>query len=159
MTQPTVTPPPGTIIRPASQLAVGDRIAATFLPSRDPAVVLFVLPYTLTGRAWVFVVHRDGDHSPEVSWFGAEKATWLKSVADTGLSYSREPESTVVTPVPAGVDGHPEGGRVPELAYVAPTADGGMAFALRNPDPIGVIEGDTADEQRDNAYARYERDA
>lgn len=34
-----------------------------------------------------------------------------------GLSYSREPESTVVTPVPAGVDGHPEGraaGIVPE---------------------------------------------
>lgn len=27
----------------------------------------------------------------------------------SGLSYSREPESTVAIPVPAGVDGHPEG--------------------------------------------------
>jgi hypothetical protein len=31
--------------------------------------------------------------------------------ADTGLGYSREPESTVVSPVPAGVEGHAEGGR------------------------------------------------
>lgn len=107
-----ITPPPDAIVRPASQLAVGDRIAARFLPTRDPATIVFVLPYKLAGRDWVYLTHRDGEHAPEPSWFKAEEPIWLESVAaPSGLSYSREPESTVVTPVPAGVEGHAEGTR------------------------------------------------
>jgi hypothetical protein len=41
-----------------------------------------------------------------IAWHRTEV---VEPSTDTGLSFSREPESTVVTPVPAGVDGHPEG--------------------------------------------------
>jgi len=78
--------------------------------------------------------HDSADRGLHVTWIAyAEKRPKAKPV-DDGLSYSREPESTVVVPVPAGVDGHPEGGRVPELAYIAPTPDGGMVFALKGVD-------------------------
>lgn len=46
---------------------------------------------------------------------------------DDGLAYSREPESTVAAPVPAGVEGHPEfGGRVVHMSLTA----GGSACGL-----------------------------
>lgn len=42
---------------------------------------------------------------------------------DTGMGYSREPESTVVAPVPAGVEGHPEGRAAGIPAHYDTTAD------------------------------------
>lgn len=51
---PTLTHPAAR--RPARDLAVGDRIAAGFLPTGEPADVAFVLPYAGHRNDWVFVV-------------------------------------------------------------------------------------------------------
>lgn len=114
-----ITPPPDAIVRPASQLAVGDRIAARFLPTRDPATIVFVLPYELAGKTWMFLVHRDGVHAPEPSWFQADEPVWLESVADaSGVDFSDLGDrlNAEYTPVPADVEGHAEFSRTAQAA-------------------------------------------
>jgi len=70
----------------------------------------------------------------------------------TGHGFSREPDE--VTPegrIPAH-DGFAD----KEGLTIVPLTDGGAL--VTDPDEPGLIVGDTADEQRDNAYAAYERD-
>jgi hypothetical protein len=122
VTDSTITPPPGTILRPAARLAAGDRIAARFLPDGDAADVLFVYGPDVDGSA--VLVYRFDDGRADSCRFRAAGEIWLESLADaSGLGFSREPESTVVFPVPADVEGHPEGGRAPAPGVVA-VADG-----------------------------------
>jgi len=78
----------------------------------------------LTGVSTEWVRKREAgdklaEREAELEKLRAEVAELRGQVAAdaSGLLHSREPESTVVTPVPAGVDGHPEGraaGIVPE---------------------------------------------
>lgn len=86
--------------RPAGQLAHGDVIAAPFLPHGSPAEVLYVLPYTSGGVAWVMVIHRTGGWSPIADQFLASADIPLNYLAgDDGFGYSREQDDpTPVSP-------------------------------------------------------------
>lgn len=90
-----VPPPAATsepIMRVASQLVPGDRIAAGFLPNGDSAEVLFTTPYRLGERdSWVLVVSRFADGAADSDHFLADAQIPLEGLADfTGLTYSRE---------------------------------------------------------------------
>jgi len=82
----------------AAKLAVGDRIAAGFLPDGEPATVVYVEPYEREhdGQSWVFVAYRFADGYGESDNFLAHGKIPLESVADDGHGYSREPDE--VTP-------------------------------------------------------------
>lgn len=112
--------------KPAGDLKPGDRIATGFLPgSLSAADVLFAYPYTgRDGLAWVFLAYRESGYGPESERFLSGSQIPVESVADTGLAYSRELESTVVAPVPADVEGHPEFGRQAPAPGVVAVGDG-----------------------------------
>lgn len=121
----TLTIPPV----PAADLAVGDRIAPGLIPGRmHSGDVLFVHTYEIRSRSWTFVAYRIVDGAQvgdiESTHFMADALIRRDAAADTGLGFSREPESTVATPVPEHVEGHAEGrAAVPPPGVVA-VADG-----------------------------------
>lgn len=112
MTPVTVTPGEAVsepVMRPAAQLAVGDRIADKWLPLYHAADVLFVAPYRRGRTDWVLVAYRYPDGSLDSSHFLADALIPLEAVADfTGLTYTRtDSEPDDPTPVsPARVPPH-----------------------------------------------------
>jgi hypothetical protein len=105
---------PRKLQRAASKLVVGDRIAAGFLPQSEAATVVFVLPYTSHNAEWVFVAYQFDDGIPERDDFRAAGLIPLEASGDaSGLGYGRAAGAgeAVVGAVPAGVDGHAQGGR------------------------------------------------
>jgi hypothetical protein len=88
------------IVRPASDLAVGDRVAAGFLPGGNPAEVLFTTPYRLSAESqpWVLVVSRIATGEANADHYLAHARIPLEHVADpTGFGYSREDDEATPT--------------------------------------------------------------
>jgi hypothetical protein len=82
MASPTVQAP--TDIRTtkrADDLSAGDRIAPGFLPTGQPAEVLFVQPYELKGEAWVRVVYQFEDGDVDSDRFTAGGRIWVDRLA------------------------------------------------------------------------------
>lgn len=103
---------PRKVQRPASNLVVGDRIAAGFLPQSEAATVVYVLPYTSHGKDWVFVAYQFDDGIPDRDDFRAAGLIPLEASGDaSGLGYGRAAGAgeAVVGAVPADVDGHAHG--------------------------------------------------
>lgn len=115
--------------RAAAELAVGDRIAEGFLPTGEPADVLFLDHYTHGGMSWVLVVYRFADGEPYANSFAADRQIRLESVADNGMGYSREADDP--TPViPARREPHFGG-----------VVDGGqLVDETERPPPAGVLQ-------------------
>lgn len=108
----------------AADLKPGDRIPAGFLPNGKAAEVLYVTTFPLpsTGQLWAMVAYRLTDSFADAEHYPADGQIPVEPSDPTGLNFSREADDP--TPVsPARV--------VQELAYIAPTADGGVVFALR----------------------------
>jgi hypothetical protein len=122
------------VTKRADQLVVGDRILPHRLPAvaSKPGEVLFVQVHEYRTARWVFVAYRLPD--------GFYDST----------AYLPDGTVEVYPEIPAddGEVTQPIAGRAP--AEVA----GGLVQV----DPPRLIVGDTAAEQRDNAYAAYERD-
>jgi hypothetical protein len=100
MTASTVTETPDTLTRRADQLVPGDRIAAGFLPSAQPAAVLFVHTYVSRnlGEAWVFVAHQEDGYGPSSDYWLAGALIPLEYAADS-FGYSRDADDpTPVSP-------------------------------------------------------------
>lgn len=151
MTDPSLAE---TVPKRADQLVVGDRILHNRLPStyaEGPGEVVFVKPHVYRGNASVFVayVHEDGYY---------DSTSYLPDgvievfPADTGLGYSRAADGEVTQPIGSRVPAHfgaveVAGGLVDidppvhaseprELLAIAPSADGGVAFATA---PTGAV--------------------
>lgn len=126
MTDKTITPPSDTgIKRAASELAVGDRIAANFLPCGLAAEVLFTAPHScLNGHAdcWVLVVYRLTDGRADAEHFLADALIPLSAVADTGMDFSDLADrlNTESAPVPTTTAGWANGDRSGALVEVHP---------------------------------------
>jgi hypothetical protein len=122
------------VTKRADQLVVGDRILPHRLPAvaSKPGEVLFVQVHEYRTARWVFVAYRlpDGFYDSTAYLPDGTVEVYPESPTDDG---------EVTQPI---------AGRAPaELA-------GGLVQV----DPPRLIVGDTAAEQRDNAYAAYERD-
>jgi hypothetical protein len=106
MTEPSLTQDTDTLTRRAAELQVGDRIAAGFLPSAQPADVLFVHPYVNRRHDrvdfWMFVAYSDG-YGPDCERFIATATIPLERAADDGMGYSRDTadDPTPVSPARA----------------------------------------------------------
>lgn len=113
MTHPNVPAAPDIqLTKRADELKPGDRIAAAFLHHGEPGEILFVLPYEDGGRVrWSLVVHRTSDDMPDVDFFIADAQIPVEPAADTGMDFSREPESTEAGTVAPGIEGGPVVGR------------------------------------------------
>ena len=81
--------------RAARDLVAGDRIAAGFLPFKVASDVVFVYPYTNSGRDWILVVHRYDDGDPDVDFFLADKPIPLERLAEPA---GREDVAPVAVP-------------------------------------------------------------
>jgi hypothetical protein len=181
-TVPTTNADSEWVTKRADQLFFGDRIAGDLLPLGQPGEVIFTRFFERNNSEWMFVAFVQWDGFHDSTTFLASAAVRVRvaeprHVADpTGLAYSRaddEPDD------PTPVSGHrvaPHTGGLTEQGLVDETPpepvvqcfDGDphgphrTVFApetgIENGHCPGLIVGDTADEQRDNAYAAYERD-
>jgi hypothetical protein len=78
------------IRRDAGELVRGDVIAPRFLPESYAATVDHVIPYTLGGEPWVFVIYIPEGGVPGADYFLAERPIPLAfTAADMGFSYTR----------------------------------------------------------------------
>jgi hypothetical protein len=76
------TPPEQPTVKPAGELAAGDRIAAKFLPHRLPAVVEYVRVYSHRSRVFVLVVHEGPDGIPDIDFWVADAKIPVDHIAD-----------------------------------------------------------------------------
>jgi hypothetical protein len=122
------------VTKRADQLVVGDRILPHRLPAvaSKPGEVLFVQVHEYRTARWVFVAYRlpDGFYDSTAYLPDGTVEVYPEIPAD---------DSEVTQPI---------AGRAPAE----------LAGGLIQVDPPRLIVGDTAAEQRDNAYAAYERD-
>jgi hypothetical protein len=136
--------PKAPILRDVTALVVGDVIAAPWLPLRRQGRVIFTRRFVRRGgERWVFVAYQT-DGGIDGTSFLVGEGVRLDVAADlSGLLHSRADD---------GDDPTPPGERQPARTGVM--TDEGLVAETE----AGLIVGDTAAEQRDNAYAAYERD-
>lgn len=65
----------------ADELSAGDRIAPGFLPTGEPANVLYVHPYQLGDEEWALVVHQVDGCKPDSDCFLAAGQIWVDRLA------------------------------------------------------------------------------
>lgn len=135
------------VTRRADQLVVGDRILHEFLPSpwfKESGEVVFVKVHNYRKGRYVFVAYMQDNGFYDSTSYQPDGTVGVIPTDPTGLAYSRADDGPDdPTPVsPARV----------------PLHTGGMTDCGLVDETPGLIVGDTADEQRDNAYAAYDRD-
>lgn len=169
------------ITRRADHLAAGDAIASKMMPwTRRATEVVFTETYTLRSERRTIVLYRDEDGHRDSTNFRADALITLDRAADlTGQLYTRAddepaedmtltPSGRRMPPHTGGMVGPVDSGQLvdetdPHILCVEEHEDGPCprreAVEQARRERGGLIVGDTAAEQRDNAYAAYERDA